>query len=72
MELINDYKNINNTYSKKIKIFPFTEGESLLIEEKGKKDICEIIIGSNEIEYNSIEKSHLESFIKKKKIIHSR
>ena len=68
MELINDYKNINNKYSKKIKIFPFTEGESLLIEEKGKKDICEIIIGSNEIEYNSIEKSHLESFIKKKKL----
>ena len=44
MDLIRDYKHINNEYTKKIKITKYTEGENITIEKEGVKDICEIII----------------------------
>lgn len=68
MDLIESFQNINNQYSKKIKTTKYTEGENVLIVEKGIKDICELIIGNNEIEYTNIEKSHRNSFIVNKKL----
>ena len=34
----------------------------------GFKDICEIIIGENEIEYSTLEQYHKDNFTKKKKL----
>ena len=44
MELIKDYGNVTNSYTKKIRITKYTEGENITIEKEGVKDICEIII----------------------------
>ena len=53
MDLIRDYKHVNNEYTKKIRITKYTEGENITIEKKGVKDICEIIISQNDQEYNT-------------------
>lgn len=68
MELIKDYSHINNTYSKKIRIVKFTEGENIEIEKEGVKDICEIIISQNDHEYNTIQKQQRDNYIVKKKL----
>lgn len=68
MELIEDFKDVNNQYSKKIRIINYTEGEKVLMIEKGVEDICEIIIGNNELEYNNIDKNHRKSYIVNKKL----
>lgn len=68
MELIVDFQHLNNEYSKKIQTIKYTEGEKVIIEKVGVKDICELIIGDNELEYNNIEKSHHNSFIVNKKL----
>ena len=68
MELITEYCGSQNSYSKKIRICEYTEGQKVSIEIKGVKDICELIIGNNEMEYNTIEKSHRHKFIVQKKL----
>ena len=49
MELINDFNHLDNKYSKKINIIKYTEGENVIIEVEGVKDISELIIGSWEV-----------------------
>ena len=56
MELANDFLDVKNNYSKKINITKYTEGEKSCYTFEGVKDICELIIGDNDIEYNSIER----------------
>ena len=68
MELIRDFGNLNNTYTKKIKITKYTEGENLVVEKKGVKDICEIIISQNVQEYDTVQKNHRENFVTNKKL----
>lgn len=68
MDLIESFQHLNNQYSRKIKTIKYTEGEKVIIEKEGVKDICELIIGNNELEYNNIEKSHRNSFIVNKKL----
>ena len=68
MELINEYGKHNNTYSKKINICKYTEGENISNKIVGVKDICELIIGFNTIEYKSLEKCHRSNFIQSEKI----
>lgn len=68
MELIESFQHLNNTYSKKIKTVRYTEGEKVTIEKEGVKDISELIIGNNELEYNNIDKSHRNSFVVNKKL----
>ena len=68
MDLIESFQDVNNQYSRKIRKTKYTEGEKVLIEVDGAKDICELIIGNNEIEYSNIEKSHRNSFIVNKKL----
>ena len=67
MEFINDFEKSTNQFSKKIKESSFLEG-SKIIKEKGVDDICEIIIGNNEIDYQSYEKAQKSSFIIQKKL----
>ena len=61
---------INDTYqfADKIKDSIFIEGNKKEISIKGKKDICELLIGENEIEYQSLDDNHKEQFIQNKKI----
>ena len=68
MELIKDYENVTNSYTKKIRITKYTEGENITIEKEGVKDICEIIISHNDHEYSTIQKNHKENFITNKKL----
>ena len=67
MEFINDFEKSTNQFSKKIKDSTFVEGKQI-IQEKGVDDICEIIIGNNEIDYQTCEESHKSSFIIQKKL----
>ena len=67
MEFIEIFENSSNQYSKKIKESKYTEGRQG-IQKKGVDDICEIIIGNNEIEYSSYETPQKSSFILKKKL----
>tara|TARA_B100000427_G_scaffold323932_1_gene328172 strand:+ start:1221 stop:1907 length:687 start_codon:yes stop_codon:yes gene_type:complete len=67
MEFIEIFENSTNQYSKKIKDSKYTEGRQE-IKKKGVDDICEIIIGNNEIEYSSCENSQKSSLILKKKL----
>ena len=61
---------INDSYqfADKIKDSIFIEGNMKDILIKGKKDICELLIGENEIEYQSLEDNHKEQFIQNKKL----
>ena len=67
MEFIEIFENSTNQYSKKIKDSKYTEGRQE-IQQKGVDDICEIIIGNNEIEYSSCGNSQKSSLILKKKL----
>ena len=67
MEFIEIFEHSTNQYSKKIKDSKYTEGRQE-IQQKGVDDICEIIIGNNEIEYSSCEYSQKSSLILKKKL----
>ena len=67
MEFIEIFENSSNQFSKKIKESKYTEGRQG-IQKKGVDDICEIIIGNNEIEYSSYETPQKSSFILKKKL----
>ena len=67
MEFIELFENSNNDFSKKIKESKYLEGVKVNTP-KGVDDICEIIIGSNEIEYSSCSSSQKPSFIYTKKL----
>ena len=67
MEFITDFEKNTNGYSKKIKDSIYHE-TAKPIEVKGCKDICEVIIGANEIEYQSISTSEKSKFIRDKKL----
>ena len=68
MEFINDFEKNTNQYSKKIKGSTYIEKGKPLNVEKGCKDICEIIIGQNEIEYSSLDQVQKKQFIIDKKL----
>ena len=68
MELIKEYKNTHNDYTKKIRVIKYTEGENITREVEGVKDICEIIISQNVQEYGTIQKTQRENYIVKKKL----
>lgn len=68
MELIRDYKYVNNKYTEKIRITKYTEGENIKIEKEGLEDICEIIISQNDQEYNTTQKNHRKNYITNKKL----
>lgn len=69
MDFINEYNNRTNTYTSKINNkSSYIEGNKKTILNIGFDDICEIIIGENEIEYYTLEKNHKDNFIKTKKL----
>lgn len=68
MELIKEYKDVKNVYTKKIKIIKYTEGENITVEKEGVKDICEIIISQNDNEYPTLQKQEREKYIVSKKL----
>ena len=63
-----EYTNNTNNYASKIRDSIFIEGNENSIITKGKDDICEIIIGENEIEYQTISDIQKSEYIKSKKI----
>ena len=67
MEFIQGFELKNNNYTSKIKDSKYIEGNQQVIK-KGANDICEIIIGNNEIDYESIDKKQKSQFITSKKI----
>ena len=67
MEFIQLLENSTNNFSNKIKDSKYLEGVNKVVK-KGIDDICEIIIGNNEIEYSSYEESQKSTFIQKKKL----
>tara|TARA_B110000967_G_C18845685_1_gene541832 strand:+ start:484 stop:1161 length:678 start_codon:yes stop_codon:yes gene_type:complete len=68
MELIKEYKNVHNDYTKKIRVTKYTEGENITREVEGVKDICEIIISQNDQEYDTVQKTQRKNYIIKKKL----
>tara|TARA_Y100000389_G_C17447352_1_gene512437 strand:- start:1493 stop:2206 length:714 start_codon:yes stop_codon:yes gene_type:complete len=70
MEFINDFEKNNNNFASKIKDSKYLEKSKRenVSENKGCKDICEIIIGENEIEYSSLNESEKVNFIRNKKL----
>ena len=69
MEFIEKYGHKTNNFTLKImNNSPYIEGNTKKIVNIGFKDICEIIIGENEIEYNTLEDNHRENYIKTKKL----
>jgi len=67
MEFIKDFENNTNQYSKKIKDSIYLE-KAKKIDVKGCEDICEIIIGTNEIEYQTTPSVGKKKFITDKKL----
>jgi len=67
MEFITDFEENTNDYSKKIKDSVYIENVKPM-SVKGIEDICEIIIGANEIEYQSISTIEKQKFIRDKKL----
>jgi len=69
MEFIERFESEAYKYTKTIKTSSFVEGHGKKVQKKeGTKDICEVIIGANEIEYSSIEKVQKPHFIINKKL----
>ena len=67
MEFITEFEENTNDYSKKIKDSVYIENVKPM-SVKGIEDICEIIIGANEIEYQSISTIEKQKFIRDKKL----
>jgi hypothetical protein len=70
MEFIEMFEKTTNTFASKIKESKYLESTVKNVKNtKHKcKDICEIIIGSNEIEYSSLSIDEKENFIRNKKL----
>jgi len=67
MEFITDFEKNTNEYSTKIKDSIYLE-KAKDVGVKGIKDICEVIIGANEIEYQTISASEKPKFVQDKKL----
>ena len=67
-DFIKLFKTNTNNFSNKINDSIYIEGNNVEIITKGKSDICEIIIGNNSIEYDTLEENHKNQFIRKEKI----
>tara|TARA_Y100000389_G_C17448940_1_gene513402 strand:+ start:1439 stop:2110 length:672 start_codon:yes stop_codon:yes gene_type:complete len=68
MEFIEKFSEQTFDYSKKIKDSKFLEGNQTVIVPQGVKDISEIIIGNNEIDFTSIENDIKKQYIINKKL----
>lgn len=64
----NDYIEDTNNYVSKIKDSIYIEGNENSIQLKGKEDICEIIIGDNELEYQILQENEKSEYITSKKL----
>ena len=67
MNFIEAFENNTNAFTKKIKDSSYLEG-NIKVKVKGVDDISEVIIGENEITYESLEKEHKKQFIVNKKL----
>ena len=67
MNFIEAFENNTNAFTKKIKDSSYLEG-NIKVKVKGVDDISEVIIGENEITYESMEKEHKKQFIVNKKL----
>ena len=67
MNFIEEFENNTNSFTKKIKDSSYLEG-NIKVKVKGVDDISEVIIGENEITYESMEKEHKKQFIVNKKL----
>tara|TARA_B100001123_G_C15337146_1_gene1033296 strand:+ start:1065 stop:1745 length:681 start_codon:yes stop_codon:yes gene_type:complete len=67
MNFINDFEKSKNIYSKKINTSRFLEGNQMKVK-KGVEDICELIIGKNELYYQSCNSLEKSQFIIDKKL----
>ena len=67
MNFIEAFENNTNAFTKKIKDSSYLEG-NIKVKVKGVDDISEVIIGENEITYESMEKEHNKQFIVNKKL----
>ena len=65
---ISEYTINTNNYTSKIRDSIFIQGNENTILTKGKEDICEIIIGENEIEYGTIPDNQKTQYIVSKKL----
>ena len=70
MDFIEKHNHKKNTFTFKINDSDsqYIEGNIKKVLNIGFKDICEIIIGENEIEYSTLEDNHKENYIKTKKL----
>ena len=68
MEFIDRFQGDKYTYTKNIKDSIYFEGKDLIQKKKGVNDICEIVIGNNEIEYSAVEGNHKPQYIIQKKL----
>ena len=68
MEFIDIFEKTKNNFASKIKDSKYLETIVKKVKSHKYKDICEIIIGSNEIEYSSLNNEEKENFIRNKKL----
>jgi len=70
MEFISDFEKNTNDFASKIKMSKYLEKTRKITEsiKNGKKDICEIIIGENELNYSSLSEKEKINFIRNKKL----
>lgn len=68
MEFIEEFLKSKNDFASKINDSKYLEKPKKVKKLKGVNDICEIIIGQNEIEYSSLSDSEKVNFIRNKKL----
>ena len=68
MEFIKDFEESKNIFSKKINASKYIEGTKIIKEKKGVDDICELIIGKNELFYQSCNENEKGKLIIDKKL----
>ena len=68
MEFIEDFMKSKNDFASKINDSKYLEKPKKLKTIKGVNDICELIIGQNEIEYNSLSNTEKINYIRNKKL----
>ena len=68
MEFIEGFEKSKNIFSKKINESKYIEGTKIVKEKKGVDDICELIIGRNDLFYLSCNENEKGKFIFDKKL----
>ena len=68
MEFIEDFIKSKNEFASKINDSKYLEKPKKLKTVKGVNDICELIIGQNEIEYSSLSTPEKINYIRNKKL----